>query len=209
RHPPPGGRDRVGQPGQGRRRAGGSEYEHLPRARRNRWTRGLLRDLAVNEAIVIKVGGDLAAKPEQSAALAADLRALLDHGHAVVVVHGGRPQTTAVTRQLGLEPNIVAGRRITDRPTLDVVKMVLGGLVNVDLTALLTANGVPCVGISGVSSHLIDAVKRPPRVVSGGGDEPIDFGWVGDIVGINAELLRHLQVAGYVPVMNSIGADRD
>ncbi len=157
--------------------------------------------------IVVKVGGRLAEDIEQADALAKDLVILLERGHQLIVVHGGGPQATALTTRLGLEPNIVGGRRVTDEPTLEVVKMVLAGQVSVGLTARLCAGGVPAVGLSGVSAGLISAVKRPPRVVSGGGDAPVDFGYVGDIVAIRAEVILPLLSAGFVPVMNSLGSD--
>lgn len=154
--------------------------------------------------IVIKTGGELAADTEQVAALGADIAALEAD---VVVVHGGGPQATELSRKLGIERHIVGGRRVTDRETLDVMKMILGGLVNVDLTAALRGAGLRTIGLSGVSSGLVEAVKRPPRVVSGGGPEPVDFGWVGDIVGVNVSLLRLLLAEGYTPVLNSLGGD--
>lgn len=157
--------------------------------------------------LVVKLGGELIADRGQLKAMADDLRALQGEGFTAIVVHGGGPQATELSKKLGIEPNIVGGRRITDRPTLDVMKMVLAGQINVDLTCALGAAGLRSVGLSGVSSGLVAAVKRPPRVVSGGGPEPIDFGWVGDIVGVNVDLLRLLTDAGYVPVLNSLGSD--
>ncbi len=156
--------------------------------------------------IVVKVGGELAADAEQLRAIGGDLAAM-DCGR--VVVHGGGPQATELSKKLGIERRIVGGRRITDQATLDVMKMILGGRLNVDLTAGLGAMGLRTIGLSGVSAHLVRAVKRPPRVVSGGGEEPIDFGLVGDIVSINGGLLRMLLAEGYMPVMNSLGVDEE
>jgi len=91
---------------------------------------------------------------------------------------------------------------------LEVVKMVLGGQLNINLALPLRAAGLNIMALSGVSAGIIDGVKRPPRIVSGWGDEPVDFGHVGDIAGINAAPLRLLCEGGYVPLLNSIGADR-
>ena len=163
----------------------------------------------MSETIVVKLGGAVATDPDQLDAIGRDLAALVADGAQVVVIHGGGPQLNAVSKQLGIQPNIVGGRRITDSETLEVVKYVLAGQMNVDFTTALGRAGLRTVGLSGVSSGLIAAVKRPPRVVSGGGDEPIDFGHVGDIVGVNAELLELLTRDGYTPVVNSVAADTE
>jgi acetylglutamate kinase len=107
---------------------------------------------------------------------------------------------------LGLSSRIVGGRRVTDEATLDVMKMVVGGKLNVDLCAALRAAGVPAVGVSG-SSGVIRARRRPPRVVSGGGDAPVDFGFVGDVEGFDIALIEALEAAGRVVVLASLGAD--
>jgi acetylglutamate kinase len=115
------------------------------------------------------------------------------------------PQVTALARRLGIEANIVGGRRITDDPMLGVVKRVISGL-NVDLVAALRADGVPAFGVSGASG-VIRAHRRPPRVVSGAGDAPIDFGLVGDIDGFDLDLLDALDARDALPVLACLGAD--
>ena len=163
----------------------------------------------MTQTVVVKLGGNLADDPKQLSAIAGDLGALSRSGARVVVVHGGGPQVSALSRRLGIEPNIVGGRRITDWDTLEVVKYVLAGQMSVDYTVALARSGLRTVGVSAVSAGLVDAVKRPPRVVSGGGDEPIDFGHVGDIVGVGTDLLEALLHGGFVPVINSVAADRE
>lgn len=154
----------------------------------------------------IKVGGDILRRP-MLGPLCRDIAKLADSGDQVVMVHGGGPQATALQGELGQTPNIVAGRRITDADALEVMKMAVAGRLNVDLCSALLAAGANPVGLHGASSQAISAVKRPPRVVSGGGDEPIDFGFVGDVTGLNHELLSMLLDGGYVPVLACIGAD--
>jgi acetylglutamate kinase len=88
---------------------------------------------------------------------------------------------------------------------LDVVKMVVAGL-NVDLVAALRADGVPAFGVSGASG-VIRAHRRPPRIVSGAGDKPIDFGLVGDVDGFDLELLDMLDARDALPVIACLGAD--
>jgi acetylglutamate kinase len=156
--------------------------------------------------IVVKLGGEVVGGPV-GAAVAADVAALVAGGARVVVVHGGGPQATSLQKALGIEAKIVGGRRITDAATLDVMKMVVAGKVNVDLCGQLMAAGARPVGLHGASSGVVRGVKRPPRVVSGGGPDPIDFGLVGDITGFDHALLELLLDAGHVPVLACLAAD--
>ncbi len=156
--------------------------------------------------VVAKIGGELVLDGSITA-VATDLCALERRGYRVIVVHGGGRQATDLQKALGQEPIMVGGRRITDRATLDVMKMTVGGLVNIDVcSAFLAAGGRP-VGLHGASARAIAANKRPPRVVSGGGPDPIDFGHVGDVTGTNRALLDLLCGAGYLPVLACLGAD--
>ena len=157
--------------------------------------------------VVLKLGGAVLESTEQLGAIARDVATLQSEGTQCVIVHGGGPQATALSKRLGIEPNIVGGRRITDAATLEVCKMVYAGQLNVDLVGAFRNGGVKAVGVSGVSG-LIHAVKRPARIVSGGGDEPIEFGHVGDIVGVTEHLLKILCDGGYVPVI-SLGANEN
>jgi acetylglutamate kinase len=157
---------------------------------------------------VVKLGGELLAPPAL-ADVAGDLaRACAPAGGGaaarLVVVHGGGPQATALSQRLGIELRIVGGRRVTDAAALEVVKMVVAGQLNVDLAAALRAAGVAAVGLHGAAG-LVRAHRRPPRVVSGGGDAPIDFGLVGDIDGFDLPLLEALGRAGYLPVVACLG----
>ncbi len=156
--------------------------------------------------LVVKLGGEVVASPEMDA-VARDLRTLVEGGHAVAVVHGGGPQATALSARLGLETRMVAGRRYTDAETLEVMKYVVAGQVNVDVCARLLANGVRAVGLHGASGHAVQATRRPPRVMAGAGPEPVDLGLVGDVVGFNLELLRELEERRYVPVVAGLGCD--
>ncbi|HEY3595148.1 MAG TPA: acetylglutamate kinase [Polyangiaceae bacterium] len=162
--------------------------------------------MALSSCFVLKIGGEIARSAEL-AALAGDIVALVRKGHAIVVVHGGGPQVTELQKSLGQTPNVVAGRRITDAAALSAVKMAVAGAVNVDVcSALVRAGGAP-VGLHGASSQAIRARKRPPVVVAGGGPDPIDFGHVGDVTGVNQALLELLVGAGHTPVLACLGAD--
>jgi acetylglutamate kinase len=152
------------------------------------------------------MGGEVVGSPHM-AAVAADIAEMRSRGEHIVVVHGGGPQATELQVRLGQTPRIVAGRRITDAGALEVMKMVVAGKVNVDVCAALVASGTQPVGLHGASALAVQAIRRPPRVVTGGGPEPIDFGYVGDVTGVNLELIALLAEAGYVPVVACLGAD--
>jgi len=155
---------------------------------------------------VVKIGGELIG-PGKLRGVAEGVRALREAGARVVIVHGGGPQANALTRRLGLEPRQVAGRRITDEATLQVVKQALAGEAGVDLAACMRAEGVPVIALTGVSGGLVDAKKRPPRRIPGGPDEPVDLGFVGDVTSVKVSLLELLVDAGYVPAIASLGGD--
>lgn len=157
-------------------------------------------------SLIVKIGGEVIGSGE-AALLAADLRVLIDGGARIAIVHGGGPQATALQKQLGIETKQVAGRRVTDAATLDVMKMVLAGKLNVDLCAAMTAAGISAVGLHGASAQVVRAVRRPPKVYAGAGDEPVDMGFVGDVTGFNLALLETLWAAGHVPVIACLGAD--
>ena len=158
--------------------------------------------------VVIKLGGEVVQGPHM-AAIAADVAEIRASGTPVVIVHGGGPQATDLQKRLGLTPTIVGGRRVTDEETLEVMKMTVAGKVNVDLCAALLAGGAKPVGLHGASACAVLATRRPPTVVSGGGPDPVDFGFVGDVVGVNSELIGLLLSDGYIPVLACLGADRD
>lgn len=157
--------------------------------------------------VVIKLGGEVIAGPELPH-VAADIAAMA-RGHRVVVVHGGGPQATKLQEALGQTPKKIAGRRVTDEATLDVMKMAVAGKLNVDLCAALLAAGAHPIGLHGASSCAIRAEQRPPRVYSGAGPDPIDLGLVGDVTGVNQALLTLLCGAGHVPVLACLGAAED
>ena len=145
---------------------------------------------------VIKVGGKIVEEE-------ATLHKLLDDFAAIegykVLVHGGGRSATKLATQLGIESQMVNGRRITDAETLKVVTMVYGGLVNKNIVAGLQARGVNALGLTGADMNVIRSVKRPVKEV--------DYGFVGDVEQVDATLLSDLIHKGVVPVMAPLTHD--
>lgn len=157
---------------------------------------------------VLKVGGEVL-EGEPLRTFAAEVRGLrdADTSAAIAVVHGGGPQVSALQTRLGHTPRVVAGRRVTDEPALDALVMVVAGKLNVDLVGALVAAGVPAVGLHGASGPVVRASRRPARVYSGAGPDPVDLGLVGEVEGFDLALLGLLAGAGRVPVIACLGAD--
>ena len=145
---------------------------------------------------VIKVGGKIVEEEATLNQLLADFSAI--EGYKVLV-HGGGRSATKLAAQLGIESQMVNGRRITDAETLKVVSMVYGGLVNKNIVAGLQAKGVNAMGLTGADMNVIRSVKRPVK--------DVDYGFVGDVEKVNAELLGNLIRQGVVPVMAPLTHD--
>ncbi len=156
---------------------------------------------------VIKIGGDVLLTAKGLEGLAQNTCNLIDDGWSLAVLHGGGPQISRLQQLYGLYPRKVGGRRITSSEDLLVVFQAVCGEANVLLTSAFIKAGIEAFGWHGASGRLIRARKRPPRVVFGGGNEPIDFGEVGDVSGINAGLLNTLLNLGLVPVIATLGVD--
>ena len=160
--------------------------------------------------MVVKLGGEIAANKAALRSLAQEVSLLTHVNIRLVLVHGGGPQATELSKRLGLEPKLVQGRRITDAETLDVAKMVFAGSINVDILSALRAEGVRAVGLSGVDGAILHARRRPPtemRDEASGEVRVVDFGWVGDVTDVDASLLSLLVEHGYVPVVSSLASD--
>lgn len=154
---------------------------------------------------LVKVGGAIV-ESESS------LQALLDQFAAIpghkVLVHGGGRSATKIAEQLGLPQQMIAGRRVTDADTLRVVTMVYAGLVNKNIVAQLQKRGVNALGLTGADMNVIQSHKRAPkRVTVDGVEQVVDYGYVGDIDQVNADLLADLIAKGVVPVVSPIGHD--
>jgi len=162
-----------------------------------------------DHVFVVKLGGEVVAEPAVLEQVSAQVALLSSLGIRIVVVHGGGPQATALSRQLGQEPVIIAGRRVTDDRALEVAKMVYAGSLNTDVVAALRAQQVQAAGLSGVDADLITAHRRPPLVVvdDEGHNRSVDFGHVGDIDSVDPRVLQTLLDARFVPVIASLAGD--
>lgn len=153
------------------------------------------------KVIVVKYGGAVMDAARSLGGLASsfaeDISLLQSAGITPVVVHGGGPQVTNLSERLGIETTFVDGLRVTDAATLDVATMVLAGKLNTDVVASLVTGGVPAVGLSGVDGGLLLARKHTGP----------DLGFVGEVVHVNAGVLRTLTAERFVPVVASIAVD--
>lgn len=164
-----------------------------------------------DQVFVVKLGGEVLADARAVDGIAAQVSLLSSLGIRLVVVHGGGPQASALSRRMGHEPRMVAGRRVTDDDALAVAKMVYAGQLNVDLLASLRAHEAQAVGLSGVDADLITAHRRAPvKVVGDSGEtELVDFGHVGDLDRVDPRVLLTLLEGRFVPVVASLAGDAD
>ena len=151
----------------------------------------------MEKLVLIKVGGKIVEEEETLRQLLNDFAAI--EGYKVLV-HGGGRSATKLAAQLGIESKMVNGRRITDAETLKVVTMVYGGLVNKNIVAGLQALGVNALGLTGADMNLMRSDKRPVAEV--------DYGFVGDVKEVNADLLASLIHQGIVPVLAPLTHDK-
>lgn len=163
------------------------------------------------KTIVIKYGGNAMVDPELKKSFSQDIILLKLAGIHPVVVHGGGPQISDVLRRLGKASTFVNGLRVTDKETMDVVEMVLGGLINKEIVSLINAMGGRAVGLTGKDGYLIRAKKLPAQKDrSQSGDAQItDYGQVGEVQSIDPEIIRLLESQGFIPVIAPIGVGSD
>jgi len=164
------------------------------------------------QTFVVKLSGKVTENHENLISLAEELALLHQVGIRISVVHGGGKQLSELAKQLGVEQTIIEGRRVTDDATLEMAKMIFAGKINTDILAALRHRGIEAVGLSGVDGNIVHAERRPPKEILNretGVRDKVDFGHVGDVVQINARLLTVLLDHGYLPVISSLGADRE
>lgn len=164
-----------------------------------------------DKTIVIKFGGNAMIDEALQDAFARDIVLLKQVGIDPVVVHGGGPQINQLLEKLGKQGEFVQGMRVTDRETMDVVQMVLGGLVNKDIVALINRHGGRAVGLTGRDAGLVRARKLKMTHKTAEMQEPeiIDIGHVGEVSSIDPSILHVLERKDFIPVIAPIGVGED
>ena len=164
------------------------------------------------KTVVIKYGGNAMVDEDLKQGFARDVVLMKLVGINPVVVHGGGPQIGKLLERIGKKSEFVQGMRVTDRETMDVVEMVLGGLVNKEIVNLINQQGGKAVGLSGKDGGLIRARKMVLRKAVGDDTLPseiIDIGHVGEVASIDPQLVALLDGAEFIPVIAPIGVGED
>lgn len=163
------------------------------------------------KTIVIKYGGNAMVDEKLKQGFARDVVLMKLVGINPVIVHGGGPQINELLDKIGKQSTFIKGMRVTDRETMDIVEMVLGGLVNKQIVSLINENGGKAVGLSGKDGGLIRARKL--QVVD---DDPslqaseiIDYGHVGEVASIDPEIVSLLESKEFIPVIAPVGVGED
>ena len=159
------------------------------------------------KTIVIKYGGNAMVDENLKQSFARDVVLMKLVGMNPVIVHGGGPQIGKLLERIGKKSEFVQGMRVTDRETMDVVEMVLGGLVNKEIVSLINKNGGKAIGLTGKDGGLIRARKLLMKSIPAEGlpSEIIDLGHVGEVESIDPEVVALLDTKNFIPVIAPIG----
>jgi acetylglutamate kinase len=160
------------------------------------------------KTIVIKYGGNAMTDEKLKHSFARDVVLLKLVGMDPVVVHGGGPQIDEVLKRVGKKGEFIQGMRVTDRETMDVVEMVLGGLVNKDIVNLINQHGGRAIGLTGKDGSFIRAKKMLVQNEDNAA-EMLDIGQVGEIQSIDPEVISLLESREFIPVVAPIGVGED
>ena len=164
------------------------------------------------KTIVIKYGGNAMVDDSLKRDFARDVVLMKLVGMNPVVVHGGGPQIGRLLEKIGKKSEFIQGMRVTDRETMDVVEMVLGGLVNKEIVSLINQQGGKAVGLSGKDGGLIRAKKMVLQKFPEKTNLPseiIDIGHVGEVSSIDPRLVMLLDTGDFIPVIAPIGVGED
>jgi acetylglutamate kinase len=164
-----------------------------------------------HKTMVIKLGGAAMADEGLKEGFAMDIVLMKYVGLNPVVVHGGGPQIGQVLQRMGKASTFVQGLRVTDQETMDVVEMVLVGKVNKEIVDLINRCGGKAVGLSGKDGGLIRAQKLhlSPQGEKDTPPEIVDLGMVGEVEGINSDVIKTLDDGDFIPVIAPVGAGAD
>ncbi|MFL6579186.1 MAG: acetylglutamate kinase [Burkholderiales bacterium] len=160
------------------------------------------------KTIVIKYGGNAMTDEKLKHSFARDVVLLKLVGMDPVIVHGGGPQIDDMLKRIGKKGEFIQGMRVTDRETMDIVEMVLGGLVNKDIVNLINHNGGRAIGLTGKDGSFIRAKKMLLQSTADD-NEKLDIGQVGAIQSIDPEVISLLESREFIPVVAPIGVGED
>ncbi|CAN6959906.1 MULTISPECIES: acetylglutamate kinase [unclassified Psychrobacter] len=164
----------------------------------------------VGKLIVVKYGGNAMTDPELESSFARDIVLLKTVGMHPVVVHGGGPQVDNLLKELGRKSERIDGMRVTDKSTMDIVEMVLGGGVNKSIVSLINKHGGRAIGLTGKDANLILAKKlMMEKIGADGVAVPVDLGFVGDVVSVNKDVINMLISSNFIPVIAPLGVDSE
>ena len=164
----------------------------------------------VDKLIVVKYGGNAMTDPELESSFARDIVLLKTVGIHPVVVHGGGPQVDNLLKELGRQSDRIDGMRVTDKSTMDIVEMVLGGSVNKSIVSLINKHGGRAIGLTGKDANLIQAKKLMMEKIGADGIAvPVDLGFVGDVVSVNKDVINMLIASDFIPVIAPLGVDKE
>ena len=163
------------------------------------------------KTLVIKYGGNAMVDEALKQGFARDVVLMKLVGMNPVVVHGGGPQIGKLLEKIGKKSEFVQGMRVTDRETMDVVEMVLGGLVNKEIVSLINHHGGKAIGLTGKDGGLIRARKLIMKQAQAAGlpDEIVDIGHVGEVEAIDPEVVALLDSQDFIPVIAPVGVGKD
>lgn len=161
-----------------------------------------------DKVMVVKYGGNAMTEPELESSFARDIVMLKTVGIHPVVVHGGGPQVDNLLKELGRTSDRIDGMRVTDKATMDVVEMVLGGSVNKSIVNLINKHGGKAIGLTGKDANLIRAKKLPmTKTDEQGNVSEIDLGFVGDVVSVKRDVIDLMIASDFIPVIAPLGVD--
>jgi len=161
------------------------------------------------KTVVIKYGGHAMIDDKLKNAFALDIVLLKYVGINPVIVHGGGPQIDELMNKTGKKAKFVDGMRVTDKDTMEIVEMVLGGKINTDIVSLINKHGGNAVGLSGKDANFIKADKLYGKKKTQEGYEDIDIGQVGEVREVDTTLLDAIIKNGFIPVIAPFGTDDD
>ena len=163
------------------------------------------------QTIVIKYGGSAMVDKTARKQFIKDVVLMKYIGINPVIVHGGGPEINEMLQKIGKESKFIAGNRVTDEETVEIVEMVLSGEVNKGIVADINKYGGKAIGISGKDDNMILVRQKYIEEKSENSEETkkIDIGFVGEIENINTEIIKMLEKSDYIPVISSIGTDKN